>query len=239
MVAEFFEPCIMDKRVLEWNWDREASSYLLQGLFQFVEKAAELSDGDTVLDLGGQSGSLCRRTGYRHPICIDIEPKRRFTDVHYVKGDIRKLPFDRDEFDLVLAKAVLHHVPHDLDTVMGEVRRVTRKGGYVVIQEPLSGNILSSLAGKFFTTDIHDEDEKPLEPEMLLGAVKRYFDVVGVKPFYLTTYLLPHVISRLPGPLKPSFRGVTRLMHGFDEHLLKGYPCLFSRSSYIAIMATR
>jgi ubiquinone/menaquinone biosynthesis C-methylase UbiE len=45
--------------------------------------------------------------------------------------DAADLPFDDDEFDLVVGHAVLHHLP-DLDAAFREFRRVLRPGGRIV-----------------------------------------------------------------------------------------------------------
>ncbi len=229
----------MDKKTIEWKWDRDSSQYLLNGLHDAVNKAVDISGASNVLDLGGQSGSLSHRTGIDRPICIDLEPRIRFENVIYIKGDIRELPFDDGVFELVLAKAVLHHVPDELGDTMKEIHRITKKEGYLVIEEPLSNNPFSSIAGKFFTTTIHDEEERPLDPEHLMITVDKYFRLLEVRPFFLTTYVMPHIISRIPNALKPSLRNTTKLMHSFDESILSKFSYFRSKSSYLAITAKK
>ncbi|MFD5097208.1 class I SAM-dependent methyltransferase [Amycolatopsis thailandensis] len=53
-------------------------------------------------------------------------------------ADIDELPFPRDSFDIVLAMGVLEYV--DVDRALGEIARVTKPGGFVVITmlNPLS-----------------------------------------------------------------------------------------------------
>lgn len=229
----------MDKVTVKWRWDRETSGILLKGLYEIVQDAARLSDGNSVLDLGGQTGGLARRTGLPRKVCIDIIPKEKYDDVCYVKGDIRALPFDDGEFDLVLAKAVLHHVPDDLGNTLKEVRRVMKQGGYLVVEEPLANNPISSVAGKFFTTSIHDEDERPLDHGELMDALKAKFDILEVKPFFLTTYLMPHLIPRSPEKLRSSLRELTKLMQSLDETLFGRCECLSSKGSYLAVMCRK
>ncbi len=229
----------MDKKLVKWRWDRDTSRFLLEGLVEKVRKASDQSDGNFVLDVGGNTGGLSRRATTKRSVCIDIEPNRGFDDVLYIKGDVRNMPFEDETFGLILAKAVLHHVPDELDDALKEIRRVAREGAYMVIEEPLSTNPISNVAGKFFTTDIHDEEEHPLNPEELIKVVERYFTHVEIEYFFLTTYLMPHVISRLPIFMRGAFRNLTRLMHGFDSHIISKYPRLARRCSYITIVARK
>ena len=53
-------------------------------------------------------------------------------------GDIRNLPFEDNEFDVVLACEVLEHIPfEDFPVALSELRRVSKK--YVIISIPYPG----------------------------------------------------------------------------------------------------
>ena len=53
-------------------------------------------------------------------------------------GDIRNLPFEDNEFDVVLAYEVLEHIPfEDFSVALSELRRVSKK--YVIISIPYPG----------------------------------------------------------------------------------------------------
>jgi ubiquinone/menaquinone biosynthesis C-methylase UbiE len=54
--------------------------------------------------------------------------------VRYVQGDAHQLEFENESFDLVYARYVLEHVA-DPETVLKEMRRVTRPGGRVAVCE--------------------------------------------------------------------------------------------------------
>jgi SAM-dependent methyltransferase len=53
----------------------------------------------------------------------------------YLVGVAEKLPFDDGTFDLVTCQTLLIHVP-DVMAVIGEMRRVTKPGGLIVLAEP-------------------------------------------------------------------------------------------------------
>lgn len=55
----------------------------------------------------------------------------------WVKPNVSgKLPFDNDAFDLVTCFSALHHIPN-VSFVFGELVRVLRPGGYLLVREPV------------------------------------------------------------------------------------------------------
>ncbi|NOT77058.1 MAG: class I SAM-dependent methyltransferase [Cyclobacteriaceae bacterium] len=52
-----------------------------------------------------------------------------------IKMDIHQIPFDDNEFDVVLCNHVLEHVDNDIQA-MSEINRVLRSGGWSVLQIP-------------------------------------------------------------------------------------------------------
>ncbi len=52
-----------------------------------------------------------------------------------VKMDIHQIPFDDNEFDVVLCNHVLEHVENDI-LAMSEIHRVLRKNGWAIMQVP-------------------------------------------------------------------------------------------------------
>ena len=56
------------------------------------------------------------------------EKLKGYDSIEYKVIDIQNIPYDADEFDIVIANMMLYHVP-DLDKGLNEVRRVLKKGG--------------------------------------------------------------------------------------------------------------
>jgi len=52
-----------------------------------------------------------------------------------VKADICNLPFENDQFDVILCNHVLEHIPDD-EKAMSELYRVLKKGGWGIFQIP-------------------------------------------------------------------------------------------------------
>jgi SAM-dependent methyltransferase len=75
------------------------------------------------------------------------EARTRNPDVRYRVADGRELPAPDASFDLALAVCVLHHVPEpERGTFVGELGRVVRPGGLVVVFEHNPFNPLTRLA---------------------------------------------------------------------------------------------
>lgn len=101
-----------------------------------------------VLDLGcgtGISTMLISRQGYRavgvdiSGFCIGRASKRKDRNMECVCANILALPFADNSFDAAGIFLVIEHIP-DIPRLLGEMIRVTRKGGRILI---LSPNLLS------------------------------------------------------------------------------------------------
>src|SRR5579863_537249 len=45
------------------------------------------------------------------------------------------IPYQNDEFDVILLFQTLHHIQHNINTYMNDVRRILKKGGLLIIRE--------------------------------------------------------------------------------------------------------
>lgn len=125
------------------SFDDRCTDYALGRFRRVVPEGGAF---DRVLEIGCGTGffllNLARGGVVGEAHATDISPgmvatcrqngERLGIDVHGRVADAEALPYDDGTFDLVLGHAVAHHLP-DLDAAFGEVRRVLRPGGRLVL----------------------------------------------------------------------------------------------------------
>jgi O-antigen biosynthesis protein len=109
--------------------------------------SAQLASGLDVLDAGcgaGYGTHVLAAAGARRAVGMDIseeaiEHARTVTPpsktCEFVLGDLHSLPFEQGEFDLVVCFEAIEHVT-DQAQVIGELRRVLRPEGVMVLSSP-------------------------------------------------------------------------------------------------------
>jgi len=94
-----------------------------------------------VLDVGCGPSSWLWRFGMK-PVGLDMSHAytMKFRDAGglSVTASAATLPFSSDSFDLVFSYGLLHHLPEIIARVaIGEIVRVTRAGGHVILFDPV------------------------------------------------------------------------------------------------------
>ncbi len=82
---------------------------------------------------------LIEQTGVERHLTADLEPGKAD-----VAADITDLPFEDDEFDLIVCSHVLEHVPDDA-AALSELARVCEPGGLLAVMVPRPGNIRETI----------------------------------------------------------------------------------------------
>ena len=111
---------------------------------------ASIKQGDSVLDLGSGAGNDCfvaraivgeqgKVTGLDFTDAM-LEKARAnnaklgFTNVEFIKGDIENMPFQNNQFDVILSNCVLNLVP-DKSKAFAEMMRVLVVGGHFCVSD--------------------------------------------------------------------------------------------------------
>lgn len=103
---------------------------------------------DKILDQGcgiGQYTLTAYKLGFKNIIGVDFSEKLLKTaktnagklgyKASFVKGDIRKLPFKNNEFDIIISAGIIEHVPES-NKAISEIARVLKKNGYLLLHVP-------------------------------------------------------------------------------------------------------
>jgi len=114
------------------------------------------------------------------------------TGDEFVVGDLENLSFHDETFDIVLCSMILHHFPSLDSRVPAEIARVLKKGGKLVIIEPLATSFakLNRNLGRLVLR-FHIKDWKT--PNETLHTVEEYTTIF--KKYGLVDFNVTQVIS--------------------------------------------
>lgn len=119
--------------------------------FEKIEKLGGFQDSDTVLDLGGGSGRIARFfVGKVREITVADSSRGMVAQCQKRQGlscilaSAEQLPFEDGSFDKVIIVDAFHHFSSQ-KAVAGEVARVLKPGGRLIIEEYNPKRVLGFL----------------------------------------------------------------------------------------------
>lgn len=126
------------------QWDEMRRALFGDGVRDLAIRAAEISQGAVVVDVGTGTGFLAEGALAAGGRVIGIDSsdemlaraRSRFANQRFEArvGDLDSLPLENDEADVVLANMVLHHAP-DPPHAIREMARGLKAGGRLVITD--------------------------------------------------------------------------------------------------------
>ncbi len=181
---------------------------------------------DRLLEVGcGEGGNLALlEVPPANAVGVDLSrdkvswARRHFAVARFVCADATRLPFREGMFDVVLCRDVLHHVM-DKPEVVGELIRVCRAFGRIVIIEPNGGSPIMALLGLLVRAE-RDQVRNSLGRLLTLldrGQVAEP-DVMWAQPFPVGRVLfhyrwgLPRLSGWLAGSVLAAERLIGRVM---------------------------
>ncbi len=57
-----------------------------------------------------------------------------FSNISFIHGDAHNIPYPNETFDIVISRAVIHHL-QDIPTFLREVSRILNKNGVLILQD--------------------------------------------------------------------------------------------------------
>lgn len=124
------------------NWNR------LKNAFELLKRHELLKNNFVVLDAGCGGGVILPTLVkyYREVFAVDYSEeltrvKEWFfnnygKNVHFKRADIRSLPFNNMQFDMIFSFDVLEHIK-DVEVAINEIKRVLKHEGYLLVTLPL------------------------------------------------------------------------------------------------------
>ncbi|MBU25776.1 MAG: methyltransferase type 11 [Gammaproteobacteria bacterium] len=145
----------------------------------------------------------------------------------FAEMDAHSLAFEDDTFDLVVGRAIIHHL--DLPVSLLEIKRVLKPGGRAMFVEPLGENPMLKLFRKL-TPAARTIDEKPLYKRDLnwiakhFNVASRYYGLLSAPAAMVTSVLLR------PYPNNPVLR-----VTDWAERILQGVRWLQPLHQYVLL----
>jgi ubiquinone/menaquinone biosynthesis C-methylase UbiE len=135
------------------NFEAPRSLFRDTSILEWIGGHLPVAPGARILDVAGGTGRLARHlaagadgaTG----VVVDLTDEMLSvglrsalddgrTDVVFVRGDATALPFPAGEFDLVVCRFALHHMPRPFEAI-AEMARVCRRDGMVAVIDMVAG----------------------------------------------------------------------------------------------------
>ncbi len=171
-----------------------------------------------LLDVACGTGRTLAQIALAHPRLrltgLDLSPyylqvARRVladvTDVSLVADNAERVPFRSNHFDVVTSVYLFHELPRATRrTVLGEMHRVLRPGGLVVIAD--SAQLAESGALAFFlgrfAADFHEPFYRDyVEDDLAVALAEAGFRVESVEPQFVAKVVVARKVARSPVPI--------------------------------------
>lgn len=171
-----------------------------RSLYESVLNRLDELSFNNLLDVGCGTGNLLKLISSRYDTQIagvDLTPKmlniariKLGDEVDLKIADSEELPFDNDKFDMVICTDSFHHYPHP-DKVLGEIKRVLKQDGMILIADPSVPAPLRQLVNLYFklsrSGDVKIYPESVIRKLLLdAGFIDLKYELTGANAFIAT-----------------------------------------------------
>lgn len=126
------------------DYNNSSDGKFVNSMYDSLVNEIQKSEHGKILDVGCGNANLFKLLPDRKyelygvdfsEKMIDEAEKTCKTEATFAVADAESLPFDDDTFDIIVCNASFHHYTHP-DTVLGEMYRVLRHNGKLLIGDP-------------------------------------------------------------------------------------------------------
>lgn len=131
-----------DKILVKYPYEEYRNNQITENILSLIPE----KDNLTILDVGCGTGENTikpvlnklkspRITGIDFSDGMVKMAARKFPDCKIIVADVHKLPFNDENFDVVISREVFEHLMNPLQA-MKEIKRVTKRNGCIIISTP-------------------------------------------------------------------------------------------------------
>ncbi len=180
------------------------------------------------MDIGAAEGLMLSwiKKEFPNVECVGLEYSQEEIDANkdqnkkIIKGDTENLPFQDNEFDVVVAAAIIEHLKNP-EKMLSEARRVLKKGGILIVTTPKPfWDKAMTIFGKLTKNRLLTGEEHNILFNM--RELKEYFKKANFKVVHTERFLFspcefPLEIERIIKFLKLDFILLNQLIVGKNE----------------------
>lgn len=143
--------------------------------FRSIKSLMGNSEDKIILDAGSGEGYFLSQINAKEKYGIEISTKRIeraksiSSNQNFIRGDVKKLPFQPGKFDIIICSEVLEHVDNYKDAIQ-EFKRCLRPSGKLILSFP-NEKMVRLARALIFRFPIHEPDHIN---NITLSDVKHY-----------------------------------------------------------------
>ena len=147
-------------KIEKWFMNRPQHA---QGAINRAEKLLSLvkiKEKQNLLEVGCGNGVVSKHIARKYLLNVtgvDVDPEQvqlaqggvgDMPNICFLEVDATNLPFQDNEFDIILSFGVMHHISNWLDA-LGEIRRVLKPEGYFIYADIIFKELMAKLGRSF------------------------------------------------------------------------------------------
>jgi ubiquinone/menaquinone biosynthesis C-methylase UbiE len=158
-------------KIEKWAMNRSKHAERVIGRVEKLLNFVDIKEDQKLLEIGCGNGATSKHIAKRYHLNVvgsDVDSEQiqlaqknldDIPNIRFLEADATSLPFEDNDFDIVLSFQVLHHISNWLDA-LEEIERVLKPRGYFICVDTVyptwSARIAELFKHKYGVTTIHD-----------------------------------------------------------------------------------